>query len=84
MDHWLFQPELTSGSDVVNSVGQQQFGVSAGTIANASQGVFYVQTVNGKLHLCAHLSAFQMPTNANITPAGSMQSGIHVPIRVPK
>lgn len=84
MEHWVFQPQLSSSQDVVNSIGNQQYGIAASAMSNQTQGNFYTEQIGGGIYLCAKVSAFSTPINANITPVGSQQSGIHVPIKRPR
>lgn len=84
MEHWVFQPALSSPNDVVLTVGSQNFNQPASGMANTTGGIYYTQTILGQVHLCAALSTFSAPEAANIRIAGSQQTNFHIPVKRPK
>lgn len=84
MNHWVFYPALTSASDVVETIGQQPYGVAANGMSAQTQGVYYTQVINSQIYLCAQLSAFSTPITASIRISGTQQLGYHDPIQRPK
>lgn len=81
MEHWVFQPKLSSPQDNIQVMG---YNAVASALANLSQGNFYVETIGGDDYLCAKTTAFSTPVQATITPVGSQQSHIAVPIKRPR
>lgn len=80
MEHWVFEPKLSSPQDDVQVMG---YNGAASTLLSQSQGNFYVENIGGDDYLCAKITAFATPVNATITPAGQ-QSHIAVPIKRPR